>query len=69
MSSRYSRNRTLMWILFAVLVVLHHDWWFWNDGRLRVRLPADRAGLPDPDLDGRLGPLGLGRLLCLAGPI
>ncbi len=31
MSSRYSRNRTLMWMLFAVLVVLHHDWWFWND--------------------------------------
>jgi hypothetical protein len=23
-----------MWILFAVLVVLHHDWWFWTDGRL-----------------------------------
>ena len=31
MSSRYVRNRTLMWILFAVLVVLHHDWWFWNN--------------------------------------
>ena len=23
-----------MWILFAVLVVLHHDWWFWNNGTL-----------------------------------
>ena len=23
-----------MWILFAALVVLHHDWWFWNDGWL-----------------------------------
>jgi hypothetical protein len=23
-----------MWILFAVLVFLHHDWWFWHDGRL-----------------------------------
>ncbi len=23
-----------MWILFAVLVVLHHDWWFWSNGRL-----------------------------------
>ena len=34
MSSRYTRNRTLMWILFAALVVLHHDWWFWNNGRL-----------------------------------
>jgi len=33
-SKRYIRNRRLMWILFAVLVVLHHDWWFWNDGRL-----------------------------------
>ena len=31
MSSRYVHNRRLMWILFAVLVVLHHDWWFWND--------------------------------------
>ena len=34
MSSRYLRNRTLMWILFAVLVVLHHDWWFWHNGTL-----------------------------------
>jgi hypothetical protein len=34
MSSRYRRNRTLMWIIFAALVVLHHDWWLWNDGRL-----------------------------------
>ena len=34
MSKHYVRNRRLMWILFAVLVVLHHDWWFWNDGRL-----------------------------------
>ena len=23
-----------MWILFAVLVILHHDWWFWNNGTL-----------------------------------
>lgn len=23
-----------MWLLFAVLVVLHHDWWFWNDPAL-----------------------------------
>ncbi len=23
-----------MWILFAVLVVLHHDFWFWDDGQL-----------------------------------
>lgn len=34
MSSRYSRNRTLMWSLFAALAILHHDLWFWNDGRL-----------------------------------
>ncbi len=34
MSSRYQRNRTLMWILFAMLVVLHHDWWFWNNATL-----------------------------------
>ena len=34
MSSRYTRNRTLMWILFAVLVVLHHDFWFWDDSQL-----------------------------------
>jgi hypothetical protein len=31
---RYARNRTIMWALFALLLVLHHDWWFWNDGRL-----------------------------------
>jgi hypothetical protein len=31
MSSRYVRNRTLMWILFAALVVLHHDVWFWDN--------------------------------------
>ncbi len=30
MTSRYIRNRTLMWIMFAMLVVLHHDFWFWN---------------------------------------
>jgi hypothetical protein len=33
-SKSYLRNRRVMWILFAVLLVLHHDWWFWNDGRL-----------------------------------
>ena len=30
----YSRNRKIMWGLFLLLVVLHHDWWFWSDGRL-----------------------------------
>ena len=30
----YSRNRKIMWGLFLLLVVLHHDWWFWTDGRL-----------------------------------
>ena len=34
MPTRYLRNQRLMWILFAVLVVLHHDWWFWSNGRL-----------------------------------
>ena len=34
MDRHYPRNRTLMWIFFAALVVLHHDWWLWNDGRL-----------------------------------
>lgn len=27
-------TRVWFWIGFLVLVVLHHDWWFWNDGRL-----------------------------------
>ncbi len=27
-------NRTLFWIGLLALIVLHHDWWFWNDGRL-----------------------------------
>jgi hypothetical protein len=31
---RYARNRKLMWALFALLILLHHDWWFWSDGRL-----------------------------------
>ena len=34
MSQHYSRNRKIMWSLFLLLVVLHHDWWFWSDGRL-----------------------------------
>ena len=34
MDQHYARNRKLMWALFAALVILHHDWWFWNDGRL-----------------------------------
>jgi hypothetical protein len=34
MSSSYLRNRKVMWFLFALLVVLHHDWWFWNNGYL-----------------------------------
>ena len=24
----------LFWIVFAALVILHHDWWFWTDDRL-----------------------------------
>ncbi|MBC8875405.1 MAG: hypothetical protein H8E44_38765 [Planctomycetes bacterium] len=27
-------KRILFWVAFVVLIVLHHDWWFWNDGRL-----------------------------------
>ena len=23
-----------MWAMFALLVFLHHDWWFWNNGTL-----------------------------------
>lgn len=34
MSANYFRNRRVMWILFALLLVLHHDWWFWTDTRL-----------------------------------
>lgn len=34
MDQRDVRNRRLMWGLLALLVVLHHDWWFWSDGRL-----------------------------------
>ncbi len=26
--------RTWMWGMFAALLVLHHDWWFWTDGTL-----------------------------------
>jgi len=28
------RNRIIMWVLFAALLILHHDWWFWTDTRL-----------------------------------
>ena len=24
----------VVWILVVVLLLLHHDFWFWNDGRL-----------------------------------
>ena len=34
MPGNYVRNRRIMWALFALLMVLHHDWWFWTDGRL-----------------------------------
>jgi len=26
--------KKLIWILFWVLFVLHHDFWWWNDGSL-----------------------------------
>jgi hypothetical protein len=25
----------LFWVAFAAIVILHHDWWLWDDGRLR----------------------------------
>ena len=27
-------KRNLFWMALLALVVLHHDWWFWDDGRL-----------------------------------
>ncbi len=27
-------KRIWFWVVFALLVVLHQDWWFWYDGRL-----------------------------------
>ena len=24
----------MFWVAFVVLIVLHHDWWFWNDGAI-----------------------------------
>ena len=24
----------VFWVALVVLMILHHDWWFWNDGRL-----------------------------------
>lgn len=27
-------KKKLFWLVFAALVVLHHDWWFWSDGTL-----------------------------------
>ena len=27
-------KRIVFWIAFLALIILHHDWWFWNDGRL-----------------------------------
>ena len=27
-------KRNLFWIALLALVILHHDWWFWDDGRL-----------------------------------
>lgn len=25
---------TLFWLAFVALFAVHHDWWFWDDGRL-----------------------------------
>ncbi len=27
-------KKKLFWITLAVLMILHHDWWFWSDGTL-----------------------------------
>ncbi len=27
-------KRNLFWMALLALVILHHDWWFWDDGRL-----------------------------------
>ena len=27
-------KRIIFWIAFVALIILHHDWWFWSDGRL-----------------------------------
>lgn len=27
-------KKSVFWFAFLALVVLHHDWWFWNDGSL-----------------------------------
>ena len=27
-------KRIVFWIALLALVILHHDWWFWDDGRL-----------------------------------
>jgi hypothetical protein len=34
MTSHNTFNRRLMWLLFAVLVVLHYDFWFWSSDSL-----------------------------------
>ena len=27
-------KRKVFWIALVGLMILHHDWWFWDDGRL-----------------------------------
>jgi hypothetical protein len=27
-------KRAVFWIALGLLMILHHDWWFWDDGRL-----------------------------------
>ena len=27
-------KHTVFWIALLALMILHHDWWFWTDGRL-----------------------------------
>ena len=61
MDRHYPRNRTLMWIFFAALVVLHHDWWLWNDGRLVFGFLPIGLGYQAFDFSGGRGQLGAGQ--------
>jgi hypothetical protein len=34
MSQPHRTSRLLVWVAFVALIVLHHDWWYWNDASL-----------------------------------
>ena len=29
-------KKKLFWISLVVLIILHHDWWYWSDGTLLI---------------------------------